>query len=457
MIQRLSMQIRFEDFELDSRRFLLRRRGEKVALRPKVFDLLTHLARNRERVVSREELVAELWGGTRVGAGSLAGLVNELRRALGESGRGPSSIRTVHARGYQFVAPVAGTGRDPDSGNPASPSPFETREPGLEEGASRVWAPESSGGEAAALDRIRVELGRVLQEGARGVVLSVPSAGACSRFLDRAVSLAGHLGFEGFRFEKLEPGEAGIGSLERRWLDALIERRGLAALRARLPAEIDVLLADEAGRSGETAERPCLWTDALGRIVRRLSLEHPMLVVIESLEALGPDSFEFLSSMSGVQMADSPILFLTTRERESGDELASIDPGDPGALRGPSGRGSSRGGSGPISSRSSPIAGFEVFHLVVSERTSLDDWLSRRGIEPLPEALADALVRHLQGRGHVVADLMEQWVEEAESGVWDRTDSRPEDESRPGRSSPRRMRRVRPRSRSQRQVGDGFS
>ena len=100
------MHIRFGEFELDSRRFHLERRGEKIPLRPKVFDLLIVLARNRDRVVPREELVAELWGETQVGAGSLSGLVNELRNALAERGRGPSSIRTVHARGYQFVAPV---------------------------------------------------------------------------------------------------------------------------------------------------------------------------------------------------------------------------------------------------------------------------------------------------------------------------------------------------------------
>lgn len=101
------MRYRFTDFVLDDDRFELGRGHEPVELRKKVFDLLVVLVRARERVVSREELVERLWDSTTVGAGSLSGLVNELRAALGESGRGPSVIRTVHARGYQFVAPVA--------------------------------------------------------------------------------------------------------------------------------------------------------------------------------------------------------------------------------------------------------------------------------------------------------------------------------------------------------------
>ncbi len=106
MIRSVGMRIRFGAFELDEEKFRLTRDGVAVALRPKVFDLLHVLVRERERVVRREELFERLWSTTAVGFGSLSGLVNELRSALGESGRGSSSIRTVHARGYQFVAPV---------------------------------------------------------------------------------------------------------------------------------------------------------------------------------------------------------------------------------------------------------------------------------------------------------------------------------------------------------------
>ncbi|MFK7898635.1 MAG: transcriptional regulator [Myxococcota bacterium] len=126
------MRIRFGSYRLDDQRFLLERDGVRVSIRPKVFDLLALLIRDRDRVVPRDELMEALWGGAAVGMGSLSGLVNELRKLLGEGGRGPSSIRTVHARGYQFVARVEAiskgdekSGLDADeypAGSPARPA-----------------------------------------------------------------------------------------------------------------------------------------------------------------------------------------------------------------------------------------------------------------------------------------------------------------------------------------------
>ncbi len=85
------MRFRFADYELDVQRFILRRAGEKLSLRPKVFDLLIHLIRNRSRVVPREELFEVLWGDTVVGQGLLSGLVNERAKSLVNSGALPPS------------------------------------------------------------------------------------------------------------------------------------------------------------------------------------------------------------------------------------------------------------------------------------------------------------------------------------------------------------------------------
>lgn len=121
------MRIRFSTHFLDSKRFVLERDGDRIPLRPKVFDLLIHLIRNRDRVVSREELGRELWGQTVVGTGSLSGLVNELRKALGESRGTESSIRTVHARGYQFVAPVEQERAPGEKTRPIEEPPSDTQ------------------------------------------------------------------------------------------------------------------------------------------------------------------------------------------------------------------------------------------------------------------------------------------------------------------------------------------
>lgn len=101
-----AMLIRFRRFELDPETYRLTSAGRPVDLRPKAFDLLAHLVAHRDRVVPRDELVRVVWGHTNVGPGSLSGLVNELRTALGEPAGDAGSIRTVHARGYQFVAAV---------------------------------------------------------------------------------------------------------------------------------------------------------------------------------------------------------------------------------------------------------------------------------------------------------------------------------------------------------------
>ena len=106
VVQPSFMMIRFGEHDLDVERYWLRFRGERLAIRPKVFDLLVLLVQHRQRVVLRDEIVLALWGTTAVGPGSLSGLVNELRQVLGEAVREPSLIRTVHARGYQFIGIV---------------------------------------------------------------------------------------------------------------------------------------------------------------------------------------------------------------------------------------------------------------------------------------------------------------------------------------------------------------
>ena len=119
------MPIFFHDFELDVERYLLMEGGRAIGLRPKAFDLLAYLVTYRARVVRRAELVDAVWGHTSVGPGSLSGLVNELRSALGEEAGSQSSIRTVHARGYQFVAPV----RDERGLAPVAPLDVWLRDP----------------------------------------------------------------------------------------------------------------------------------------------------------------------------------------------------------------------------------------------------------------------------------------------------------------------------------------
>lgn len=96
----------FADFELDEPGGELRRAGAAVPLQPKVFQLLAYLVEHRERVVTREELMKAIWQGVAVTDWSLSSCVRALRKALGDDGDQQRLIKTIHGRGYRFIASV---------------------------------------------------------------------------------------------------------------------------------------------------------------------------------------------------------------------------------------------------------------------------------------------------------------------------------------------------------------
>jgi pimeloyl-ACP methyl ester carboxylesterase len=96
----------FENFALDNERCELRADGVKVSVEPQVFDLLVYLIENRERVVSKDDLVASVWGGRVVSDSTLDSRVNAARKALGDSGKQQRFIRTTARKGIRFVGEV---------------------------------------------------------------------------------------------------------------------------------------------------------------------------------------------------------------------------------------------------------------------------------------------------------------------------------------------------------------
>lgn len=103
------MFYRFEDHVLDTSRRELRRGEELLAVEPQVFDLLVFLISNRDRMVSKEDLIAAVWGGRIVSDSTLASRINAVRRAIGDNGREQRLIRTGARRGFRFVASVEET------------------------------------------------------------------------------------------------------------------------------------------------------------------------------------------------------------------------------------------------------------------------------------------------------------------------------------------------------------
>jgi DNA-binding winged helix-turn-helix (wHTH) protein len=109
------LNFRFADFEIDSARQELRRAGAIVHIEPQVFDLLVHLVRNRDRIVSKDELFDAIWQGRMVSEATLSSRISAARRALGDSGNDQSLIRTLHKRGFRFVGDVDDDSSAPDA------------------------------------------------------------------------------------------------------------------------------------------------------------------------------------------------------------------------------------------------------------------------------------------------------------------------------------------------------
>jgi TolB-like protein len=96
----------FGNHVLDVARRELRRESELVRLDPQVFDLLIYLIENRDRVVSKDDMLAAVWGGRIVSESTLASRINAARNAIGDDGRAQNLIRTAARKGFRFVADV---------------------------------------------------------------------------------------------------------------------------------------------------------------------------------------------------------------------------------------------------------------------------------------------------------------------------------------------------------------
>jgi TolB-like protein len=96
----------FEDCALDTDRRELHRGGKAVAVAPQVFDLLDFLIRNRERVVSKDDLIAAIWEGRAVSEAALTTRLNVARSAIGDSGDEQRLIKTLPRKGIRFIGTV---------------------------------------------------------------------------------------------------------------------------------------------------------------------------------------------------------------------------------------------------------------------------------------------------------------------------------------------------------------
>jgi pimeloyl-ACP methyl ester carboxylesterase/DNA-binding winged helix-turn-helix (wHTH) protein len=97
----------FENFSLDTERRELRGAAGLVPLQPQVFDLLAYLIRNRDRVVSKDDLIAAIWAGRIVSESTLTTRINAARTAIGDSGAEQRLLKTLSRKGVRFVGLVS--------------------------------------------------------------------------------------------------------------------------------------------------------------------------------------------------------------------------------------------------------------------------------------------------------------------------------------------------------------
>lgn len=113
-----AMRYQFANCELDVLRHEFTCNKEVVALEPQVLDLLTLFVRNPDTLISRDRIIDEVWHGRIVSEAAVSSRINALRRAIGDSGKAQTLLRTIPRRGFRFVAKVTAS----DEATPAPTS-----------------------------------------------------------------------------------------------------------------------------------------------------------------------------------------------------------------------------------------------------------------------------------------------------------------------------------------------
>jgi DNA-binding winged helix-turn-helix (wHTH) protein/tetratricopeptide (TPR) repeat protein len=118
----------FDKYVLDPDRRELRKCAAVIAMEPQAFDLLLHLVHHRDHVVSRDELIEQIWGGRIVSESALSTRINAVRTAIGDSGSEQRLIKTLPRKGVRFVGEVREEHR-PSEPADAGPSEFHASAP----------------------------------------------------------------------------------------------------------------------------------------------------------------------------------------------------------------------------------------------------------------------------------------------------------------------------------------
>jgi DNA-binding winged helix-turn-helix (wHTH) protein/tetratricopeptide (TPR) repeat protein len=295
----------FGEFELDTEAFELRRRGVVVEVQPKVFDLLRFLVEHAGRIVSKQELLDEVWPDEHVSESALAFSLTHVRKALGQPKGADAPLETVHRRGYRFVAEVR------EKVPPLAP----LRSVGLTPPPLSL-SPEPFVGRGESLGALGVAL-QAAVGGHGGLALVTGEAGAGKTRLAR--ELADQARDQGVAVWVGRAVDDEAAPVFWPWIAALRQAADDEALgapsRERLGALVAELVALQAADDSEPGR---FWVLArLGDRLREVARTVPVLIVLEDLQWADEASCKLCRSLARELGELRVLLLVTVRQDEA--------------------------------------------------------------------------------------------------------------------------------------------
>jgi len=296
------VRFRFGQFEADSARFTLTRRGEPVRIEPKPLRLLLHLLARHPATSSKEEILQTLWADQQVTDHSLTRAVRALRRALGEDATRLGLIHNVRGHGYRVASEVERIADEP-------------REPGSSEGGVFVGREQVLADLREAFERVR--------EGSGGTVLLAGEPGiGKTRTVEELVR---HLEVSGAEVAWGRALEAAGAPALWPWLQvlrSLARARDAATLVSQLgagAAEVGALVPEvrerlprlEAARGDSPEHARFRFLDAVSQWLARASVERSLVLVFDDLHWADPMSLE-LFAFAASELRNARVLLLGT-------------------------------------------------------------------------------------------------------------------------------------------------
>lgn len=111
------MIYRFNNIEIDTENFRLLKDNKEISVEPQVFNLVVLLIENKDKVVSRDYILDKIWKGRVVSDTSINNHIKSARKVLDDDGSKQQVIKTIHSRGYQFVANISDTNKPSEKHN----------------------------------------------------------------------------------------------------------------------------------------------------------------------------------------------------------------------------------------------------------------------------------------------------------------------------------------------------